>query len=284
VPVLCAEGDCDPARREANRVREVACVEVCRLDDLKPGCWPAPSGDPDHCHHDDCADQVPGPVGVCLTPECPCGKMVPLAVISPQRVHEAGQPDRYVISAEQIDTTGRHQLPPPRDFLTHIVHINWPHGGEVTLRDMKEKMKGRLIVSFDRKLKPGEGVATGINRYTFRVEYGGVQKGLEFLPFDKSGKDENDQPEPARPYYLEEPGRSVAVYKIDPDYLDPEEGDNIEDNFVYITLKCNFIMDCHGNPVDGDHLSGRLPSGNGSPGGAFESWFRVTSGRRAKEV
>ena len=44
---------------------------------------------------------------------------------------------------------------------------------------------------------------------------------------------------------------------------------------VHVTLKCDFIVDCLGNPVDGDHLRGRLPSGDGVAGGIFESWFRV---------
>jgi hypothetical protein len=50
---------------------------------------------------------------------------------------------------------------------------------------------------------------------------------------------------------------------------------NLANNIVYVSLKCDFILDCHGNPVDGNHLRGRLPSGNGTPGGVFESWFRV---------
>jgi hypothetical protein len=44
-----------------------------------------------------------------------------------------------------------------------------------------------------------------------------------------------------------------------------------------VTLRCDFILDCHGNPVDGTHLRGRLPTGNGTMGGNFESWFRVVS-------
>jgi hypothetical protein len=44
---------------------------------------------------------------------------------------------------------------------------------------------------------------------------------------------------------------------------------------VYITLKCDFLLDCHGVAVDGNHLGGVLPSGDGVPGGTFESWFRV---------
>src|SRR5439155_1329175 len=41
------------------------------------------------------------------------------------------------------------------------------------------------------------------------------------------------------------------------------------------TVNCDFVLDCHGVPVDGDHLGGVLPSGDGTRGGTFESWFRV---------
>jgi hypothetical protein len=41
-------------------------------------------------------------------------------------------------------------------------------------------------------------------------------------------------------------------------------------------LLCDFILDCHGNPVDGDHMRGHLPSGSGTPGGVFRSWFTVS--------
>jgi hypothetical protein len=130
-------------------------------------------------------------------------------------------------------------------------------------------MHGRLEIRFDRKLLPARGDATGISAYTVVVQYGGVQRDVEFLPFDRHHEPtlEND---------------CVAVFTIDPDYL--EGRDNIAGNVVYVTLKCDFILDCHDNPVDGDHLGGRLPSGDGVPGGIFESWFRVMADGEAKEM
>ena len=44
-----------------------------------------------------------------------------------------------------------------------------------------------------------------------------------------------------------------------------------------MTLRCDFILDYRDNPVDGDHLRGRRPTGDGVAGGTFESWFRVVS-------
>jgi hypothetical protein len=124
-------------------------------------------------------------------------------------------------------------------------------------------VQGRLEVRFDRKLLDNEGEATGINEHTFIVQYGGVQRDVEFLPStDDSPTMEED---------------CLAVFRIEPSKLDPNERRaNIAGNVVYVTLKCDFILDCHENPVDGDHMRGQLPSGNGMAGGVFESWFRVT--------
>ncbi len=44
---------------------------------------------------------------------------------------------------------------------------------------------------------------------------------------------------------------------------------------LHITIRCDFLLDCRKNPVDGDHLRGRLPTGDGTPGGTFESWVKV---------
>lgn len=48
-----------------------------------------------------------------------------------------------------------------------------------------------------------------------------------------------------------------------------------EDALCRVTFKASFLIDKHGRPVDGDHLIGRLPSGDGVSGGDFESWFRL---------
>jgi hypothetical protein len=160
----------------------------------------------------------------------------------------------------EIDMAGQRRLPTPPEFLTHIVGINWPHGGEVSLSQLQDEMGGRLEVRFDRRLRPAEGDATGINPFTFVVQYGGVQQDIEFLSW-----------ETAVPPTLEEDCR--AVFTVDPDYIEGRQ--SIAGSFVYVTLRCDFVLDCHENAVDGNHLGGRLPSGDGVPGGVFKSWFHV---------
>jgi hypothetical protein len=55
---------------------------------------------------------------------------------------------------------------------------------------------------------------------------------------------------------------------------------NLEKVRCRVALKCDFLLDNDpdqgGQAVDGDFLGGRLPTGDGVPGGEFESWFTLT--------
>jgi hypothetical protein len=43
---------------------------------------------------------------------------------------------------------------------------------------------------------------------------------------------------------------------------------------VRVLLRCDFVLDSDTKiPVDGNFLSGKLPTGDGVAGGLFESWF-----------
>lgn len=262
VPALYAEGQCDPQHHEANRIKEVARFEFKRLDEMHAGCWRMPNGrqGPHPCQ-DDCDEPLPGPSGGCLQADCPCDGCVPLALLYlPEQQNESAA---LVEPLFGIDLRGRRQLNPPAHYLTHVVGINWPHGGEISLHELRERMGGQLKVHFDRKVlaMAQNSTGTGVNRRTFTVQFGGIQQGLEFLP----------SLEHAEPR-LENDG-CTAVYSISPNYLRGRE--NIANTYVYVTLHCDFVLDCHEMPIDGNHLSGRLPSGNGFPGGEFLSWFRV---------
>jgi hypothetical protein len=176
-----------------------------------------------------------------------------LARITPRPGADPGEP-HY-----EIDLRGRRYLPEPATLLTHVSWTSWRHGQEVRLDDLRRYP--RLEICFDRDLAqpdPQDSHA-GVNRYTFVVQYSQAQRGLEFLP--SAGR-------PA----LVEPHR--AVFEIDPDVLGPD--DNIGNSVIHISLKCDFLLDSRGVAVDGNHIGGDLPSGNGTPGGTFESWLRVT--------
>jgi hypothetical protein len=259
-PVLYHEGHCDPSRKEANRVKETATIVVRRGDDFEPDCWVQPGGGKGAKCVDDCQDELPGPANVCLEPDCPCGDTVPLARVTPHPT----LPEEL-----EIDHGGRRQLPPAPQHLTHIVETNWRHGEPLDLDDLRER-NGRLEVSFDRRLIRADGDATGINDYTFQVEWLNILEGeRNVVRYDRDN-----------PPALED--GCLAVFTMAPDYYqgsDDRRGGRqrgtLAGSTVYVTLKCDFILDCHENPVDGAHLRGRLPSGDGVPGGEFQSWFPV---------
>lgn len=203
----------------------------------------------------DCDEEQTG--GSCLEADCPCHGIVPLALVH----FKVSQPEQGF----HLHLYGRKHLPASADLLTHVIHTNWKHGEVLTLRQLRE-MKGKLRIRFDRKLLKREGDRTGINPMTFQVQYGGLQKTLEFMPI----------PEDDKSLYYDE-DNCEAVFTIAPRVIEESHRKqaNLEENWVYITLKCDFILDCHHIPVDGNHLRGHLPSGDGVPGGTFESWFYV---------
>lgn len=242
VPALYAEDGCDSHHTEFNRYREGVRLVVA---DVTPGCWPTA----------DCGcDDEPARDCGCLKPECPCGELVPLARVIPH--HDGGY---------RLDLDGRRVQPPPPAMLTHITGINWPHGGKLRLRDLREELRGELRICFDRPLREYEhSLARGVNPFTFVVQYAtGPTETVEFLPFPDDS-----------PPRLEDEGHT-AVFTIDPDYLTERARRSLHDVVVYVSLRCDFIPDCRGIPVDGNHLRGKLPSGDGVQGGLFESWFEV---------
>ena len=102
-----------------------------------------------------------------------------------------------------------------------------------------------------------------MNAATFIVQFGGGYEDLDFVTYTDPPHVEHD---------------CIAVFTIDPRSRKRHHERPyayLENQTVYITLKCDFILDCHDVPVDGDHLGGLLPSGNGVRGGTFESWFYV---------
>jgi hypothetical protein len=245
VPVLYSAEACASPSYEEGRIREGYTLHWHHVleTDLEKYGWRtlkgcAPDGHPDApCEEQD--DEAAS--ACCLDPVCPPDHCVVLAVV------------RGDESEPKIDTEGRQSVAQAREHLTHICWTSWPHGGIVKLSDLKT-----LSVRFDRRLSdPKYPIAPGprgINERTFVVQAGQQREDLDFVMFAQA------------PYLLAD--QRTAVFEL----FQPEAhvGDTI-----HVTLRCDFIADCRGNPVDGDHLRGRLPSGNGVPGGTFESWFRL---------
>jgi hypothetical protein len=264
----CSGHECGQKRLEANRICEGACIRVIpwTKENQKryPGCWPAKDAELPPCR-DDCRADPDAPLAGCVEPCCTCELCVPLALVKPRRGNHG-----IAIIQESLDFTGRRDMTTPPGYLTHIHHVNWPHGGSLSLGTLREEMDGELRVTFDRKLQqnpsdPEQGMdAVGINAATFVVQvhsHRDVQYPMALLHTD------------GEPPHLENDG-CTAVFKIDRALLEGYQ--NLTGSLLHIILRCDFVLDCHGRPVDGEHLKGALPSGNGRAGGTFESWFWVT--------
>jgi hypothetical protein len=188
----------------------------------------------------------------CLKPECPPDHCILLAVISVKAPDALDQQD-------DINTSGRRSIAQAREHLTHICWTSWDHGGVIRVSDLdKLKVRFERPLLVERQPKHYSG-PRGINARTFYVEFGGGHEDIDFVPY-------------RRVPYLEA-DRRTAVYEILRDW----GVRRLIDHTIHVTVECDFLLDCHGNPVDGDHLGGRLPTGNGIAGGAFESWFTVVS-------
>lgn len=258
-PVLYNECNCNEQRSEYSRVREGYALEWhwVRIHDLHSFGWKTPHGGcGEAAEHDDCDESAEHSHASCIDPPCPPRHCIPLALIR----LKPGAP----IGKDEIDTAGRPVVRPPRETLTHVCAINWRHGHDIPIRELM-KHDGKLKISFDRKLKetPDERYfdGTGVNESTFLVQQSEGSEDLHFVPCDGTP-------------HLTESGR-VAVFKIAKGHREPFS--YLDGRTVYITLKCDFVLDCHGHAVDGDHLRGLLPSGDDVQGGTFESWFRVIS-------
>lgn len=141
---------------------------------------------------------------------------------------------------------------------TRIVGVSWRHGGEYPLKELQQHRE--LKVWFDRPLRAA-GSAHGVGENTFRLTARPPGGPVRAVASTKAP-------------HLEGTGK-VAVFEFAEDAFRHEHESYIGNATVHVEMLCDFILDQRGVPVSGRHLGGRLPSGDGRPGGTFESWFQV---------
>ena len=226
-----------------------------------PAGTPQPEPPKDQgCPPDDCDDPCAEGYHGCAQPKCPPGHCIPLAVICPH--------PKEPIRACEIVMHGRPHVPYAWPRLTHVVDINWPHGGIVTPRWIADHMKGTFVVTFNRRLKKPLPPRSwprgwGINEATFQVQFGDAYEDLDTVPAEDGWPKEGDN-------------LCTAEYKIHSRKYHHEGYDFLVDHIVWITLKGDFIRDCHDLRIDGDR--------DHREGGTFQSWLSVVSDEEYKQL
>jgi hypothetical protein len=161
----------------------------------------------------------------------------------------------------------------PTKSLTRIIEINWTHRFEYHTQDFMRQFIGEhesspgFEITFDRPVRKA-----GITQRIFQaiaVRYVENMHGA-------------GQPEVAPATVRLNSTRTKIHLHIDPTYARNRlEKTRFE---LYLLLRCNLIADDRGSPVDGELLAGLdsdgeyvtiFPTGDGIPGGLFESWIRV---------
>ena len=189
-----------------------------------------------------------------------------------------------------IDNSVRRTISPY--VTTKIVGISWAHGGMYRPRDVDHMLRHGLKIQFSHGVHPATLRPGVIDLWV--IQGGGGRRGdiyglpLEIEPGDKTG-------ELAHSVTVRLHARAHRGDRIDP-------GDR-----VLLVLRSAFVLDHCCRAIDGEHLGGLVPqlpeyvdrwhnlhhpihppcrppephpfapwtSGNGTPGGNFESWFYV---------
>jgi hypothetical protein len=234
----------------------------------------------EHCGSGDCRDIYDEMLKPCPQFGAEC---VPLAIITD---FIRGEP----VTKKMIDNSYRQLLPStsllnrlihcildkiPTRELTRITDISWNHRGEYGCHDFMKQFIGDenntrgFEITFNGKIN-----TDGLSRRTFQAiavrypEKGGPGH-YEVPPMKVRWEDDKD-------------GYTHIFLEIDPKYAHQRLHRVRFD--LFILLRCNLIIDHCGYPVDGDLLAefadngkyqARFPTGNGTPGGLFESWIRV---------
>jgi hypothetical protein len=220
----------------------------------------------------------------CEPGHCHC---IPLAVIGhytpgervTERMIDNWRHRPFLPSVHRLDKVVRCILEKlPHGRLTHISQFNWAHGGDLYCHDFLRTYIGHdrgFDITFDAPVRH-----EGLTPRTYQAL-------IVHLPGDP------DQPRRMEiaPAHVEVLSPTLVRLRIHEHYARRHlDGHNFD---LFLTLKCNVVVDHHGRPVDGDLLA-RLehdghvysvswPTGDGVPGGLFESWIRVRSGEGRRE-
>jgi hypothetical protein len=235
------------------------------------------------CEEENCIDIYKRVMKPCATPGCV--HWLPLATI---RDFVPGKHETVEEMARKIDNwTVRPILPStrmldhliqcildrlPPQCLTTIEQFNWDHGQLYSCRQFLTEYTEQQDHSAGFRIDFSEPVhEDGISTDTFQAQ-------IVFLPGEPS-EPKTMEIAPGK-VTLGNDGKSCWL-KIDQAYAHHRLNNRNFD--VFIRLRCDVIVDKKGRAVDGnllarlnnDSYSVEAPTGDGVPGGLFESWIQV---------
>lgn len=329
VPVLLDDRDeCSPpAKNSNNRILEWA--KIC-VQKYCPQCWTYPRVSfpaalpqsvsrrphPDnqerdawdtlslkeHNERDECGC-TPPPIS--MKPPCECGDcgFVPLARL------------RFVDGFWKADDLGCRYVQSPfyKEALTHIVGINWNHGGNTALAELLHAYSkpedtsdrnslavkvhsecnghlGRIVITFDRALaSPSNCISndpTEVSTHLAQLIR------LEYVKLDDAcGDHDLDGDDPPFAVTVKRVQLSSCRKQLLCDFPSIKVGRDRPVR-MRLSVNCDMLLDERGRAVDGDHIGGAVPqnsdtiansngkhgrSGDGKEGGLFYTWTTISN-------
>jgi hypothetical protein len=233
------------------------------------------------------------------TVQGPPGQGIAAASVSWPADWREGDPSNAVIRNDPANANRRTLfLKLPRGVATaaKINALSWRHGSTFTDFDalFKQFSEPGLVIGFDR----GVTVST-VSRFTLQlwlrrpsspgsnlmVEELVALTDANIVPFEIAEIDTSDPEHPLITTATVAAGADKA--KAVGVLLTADQAGNLANELksaergldsVGVRMLCDFVLDDEGNPVDGNHLGGRLPTGNGVYGDSFESWLEFRPG------
>lgn len=190
--------------------------------------------------------------------------------------------------------------------LTKITGINWPHDGQMTWQQL---LQGGLKIDFSNpvQVKPGHAKGwflvslelSGSAREIDDTDLSAVQLAGLLTMFWPKGT--------TLVYRIEIEDRSISglppavgATGLFAQWCDDQKDKDVMEQLhqlinwvkarlgivnleilVRVVVKCDFLIDKQGKCVDGNHLRGSMPCGDGIGGGEFESWFQLVDDQQA---
>ncbi len=180
---------------------------------------------------------------------------------------------------EELVSCLLEHLPKPAPHLTHISHFHWEHDRVYSREEFLEKFVGTRAAprGFEIEFNGHVHAKSLTNRSFQAMIVHEPQQGHEPHAVEVA---------PAHVVHSEDGLR--CTLHIHPEYAHEHLRDRDFD--VFLTLRCDKVIDEHGIPVDGNLLAGwgegeeheyvvHHHTGDGVPGGLFESWIRVRQER-----